>query len=151
METVDIINKFENRKDNLLQILIEVQNNNEFNYIPSEDIKIMSEQLNISESKILSIISFYSLLSTKPRGKYIIQVCSNIVCYINDSINIVTELEKELNIKMGETTKDSLFTLEYTSCIGHCNKAPAIRINNKIYNNLNSDMIKDIISKYRSS
>ena len=105
--------------------------------------------MDIKESKILSILSFYTAISNTKRGKYIIQVCSSVPCYVNGSVNVLNELKKELNIDINETTPDKLFTLEYTSCIGCCKVSPAIRIEDKVYGNLTSIKIKDIIDFYR--
>jgi NADH:ubiquinone oxidoreductase subunit E len=105
--------------------------------------------MKITESRIFSVMSFYSLFSIKPRGKFIIQVCRDIPCHINGATDIVRSLENQLLIKMGETTPDQIFTLEYTSCLGCCDKAPAIRIGNEIFGNLTESLISKMIADYR--
>jgi len=145
----EVIAKYENNKKNIIPILLEVQKNNDQNFVSKEEIKELAKEMKISESEIFSIITFYSAISEEPRGKYIIQICNTISCHINGSTNVVEIFEKLLNISMGETTSDSLFTLEYSSCLGCCDISPAIRINEETYGNLTEEKIIDIIAKYR--
>ena len=94
-------------------------------------------------------MSFYTLLSTAPRGQYIIQVCKDVPCYLNDDFNVLKTIEEELGITLGKTTKDKLFTLEQTACIGCCDQAPAMRINHDIHTNLTRDKVLAILDSYR--
>jgi NADH-quinone oxidoreductase subunit E len=149
MDVKSIIKSIGNLKENLITILLKIQSLKKEKYISHEEIKIISEEMNIPESEILSVLSFYTSLSEKKRGKYIIQVCSSVPCYVNGSVNVLEVLKKELNIDVNETTSDNMFTLEYTSCIGCCKISPAIRIDDKVYGNLDLSIIKDIIEFYR--
>jgi len=149
MQLLQVIEKHGRTPEDLLNILLEYQDTVKTNYLSEQDIKLVATELNIPENKVYSTISFYSLFSTTPRGKYIIQVCSDVPCYVNNSVNIVNELEAMLNIKMGQTTSDGLFTLEFTSCIGCCDIAPAIRIGKELYGNMNKENLQKIISEYR--
>ncbi len=151
MDIKKIIEEKGKKPENAIQILKEVQKINNYKYLSSPQIKIIADELGLSESKIVSLLSFYTLITEKYRGKYVIQICTNVSCYVNGSNNIVKEFEKELGIKMGETTSDGLFTLEYTSCIGCCNIAPAIRIGNKKFGELTPQKIQAIISKCREN
>lgn len=150
MSIEEIIEKNGRKKENLIHILTEIQDERDDHYIPEDIAKLVARELNMSESKIASTLSFYTAISNKPRGKYIIQICSNVSCYINGSINVINSFEKELGIKMGETTEDGLFTLEQSSCLGACDKSPAVRINKTIYGFLNDKKIKEIITNYRT-
>ena len=109
----------------------------------------ISRELNIPESQIYTIMTFYSLFSLTPRGKYIIQVCNDVPCHVQGAADIVEMLEDSLKITMGETTPDGLFTLEYTSCIGCCDKAPAIRIGTEVFGHLTETEISRIITRFR--
>ncbi len=149
MKIKEILEKYNNQENNIIPILTEIQAENEYHYISEEAIKEVASSLNISESKIYSVISFYTHLSCQKQGKNIIQVCASIACHINNSLNILENLKKELEITEGETTKDELFTLETCSCLGCCDKSPVIRINKKIYENLSEEKIKEIINAYR--
>lgn len=149
MQLLQIIDKHTRHPENLIHILLEYQQGKEQNFISEEDVMLIANEMSISESRIYSVISFYSLFSTKPRGKYVIQVCSDVPCHVNGSLDVVKELENKLKVKMGETTPDKVFSLEYTSCIGCCDKAPAIRIGSEMYSNLTASSIAEIITDFR--
>ena len=150
MNIRSIIDEIGNSKENLIPILLKIEEQKELKYVSPEEVKTISEIMNIPESKILSILSFYTAISHTKRGKYIIQVCSSTPCYVNGSVNVLNEIKKELNISVNETTSDNLFTLEYTSCIGCCKISPAIRIEDKVYGNLDAAKIKEVINFYRN-
>lgn len=145
----ELLEKYEKKEDLLLEILLECQVVKSDHYISKDDIKEIAAYLSIPESKICSVLSFYTFFSDKPRGKYIIQVCKDIPCYISSDINVLNIIEKELGIRVNETTPNKQFTLEYTSCLGCCEAGPVMRINDKIYTHLTADKIKAILSEYR--
>ncbi|WP_432408143.1 NAD(P)H-dependent oxidoreductase subunit E [Wukongibacter sp. M2B1] len=148
-KTIDIIKRIGNTSDKLIEVLLEVQSQSEGNYIREEDLKIISRELGISISKAFGVASFYSMLSTKKRGKYVIQICNSGPCYVKNSKKVAKIFEAILGIKMGEMTEDGLFSLEYTSCIGACDQAPAVKINEEIYGNLDKEKIYKLISSLR--
>ena len=119
-------------------------------YISEKAIKQLNKKTGIPLSKIWAVATFYSKLHTKPQGKYIIEICNSLSCYINGSINLIKFLEKELKIKSDQTTKDKKFSLHISSCIGCCNEAPAMLINDQIYTNLTKEKIESILKKCRS-
>jgi len=139
--------KFEPKKENLISILHNIQNENTYNYISEDAIREVAKYLNLTYSEILGVISFYTMFSIKPRGKYIIRVCKSAPCHVMNSENIVETIKKTLKIGIGETTKDRLFTLELSSCLGICDVAPAMMINDEIYGNLTPDIITKIIKE----
>lgn len=149
MHLKSVIQKHGKLPENLLHILLDYQNSKNDNFISEDEVKVVADELDISESRVYSIITFYSLFSTKPRGKYVIQVCNDVPCYVNNSLDIIRELEDHLKIKLGNTTSDGIFTLENTSCIGCCEMSPAIRIGEELYGNLTPEKISEIISLYR--
>ncbi|MEA2087441.1 MAG: NADH-quinone oxidoreductase subunit NuoE [Candidatus Caldatribacteriota bacterium] len=143
----EIINKYGNKRENLLQILHDIQNQNAQNYISEENIKTLSEEMRIPVSDIKGTASFYSMYSFVPRGKYIIRICESPPCHILGAQTIFDAVEKKLGIKEGETTKDGLFTLEATSCLGICGVAPAMMINDEAYGNLDEKKINEILEQ----
>ena len=143
----EIIKKHGNKRENLLQILHDVQNQNQQNYISEENIKTLSEEMKIPVSDIKGTASFYSMYSFIPRGKYIIRICESPPCHILGAQTIFNAVEKKLGIKEGETTKDNLFTLEATSCLGICGVAPAMMINDEAYGNLDEKKINEILEQ----
>jgi NADH-quinone oxidoreductase subunit E len=149
MDVREIVDRHGRSREKLLDVLMECQEKSEKSYLSPEVVFQISKEMNIPESQVVGVASFYSLLSTCERGKYIIQVCNDVPCYISGSMNIVKELENKLGIKMCETTDDGLFTLEFTSCIGCCEMAPAMQIDDKVYGNLTADKIKEILDELR--
>ncbi len=147
MTTKEIIKKHGNKKENLLQILHDIQSQNPKNYITEEDINTLSREMIISVSEIKGTASFYTMFSFTPRGKYIIRVCESPPCHILGAQTIFGAIKSKLDIKVGETTDDGLFTLEGTSCLGICGVAPAMMINDEAYGNLNEEKIDKILDK----
>ena len=83
-----------------------------------------------------------------PRGKYIIRMCKSAPCHVRGAGEIVRALEELLQIRMGETTEDKRFTLEYCPCLGICEESPAIMINERTYGNLTPDSVRSIVKMY---
>ena len=149
MHLDEIVRRKGKTPDKLIGILQEYQKSRNRNYLTKEDLKAVADQMGLPESRVYSVATFYSLLSTKPRGKHIIQICRDVPCYVNGSFDIREELETMLQISVGETTEDGAFSLEYASCLGYCELAPVIRIDQKIFGHLNSDRLGEVIAEYR--
>jgi NADH-quinone oxidoreductase subunit E len=145
----EILQKYPKKEDQLIEILLDYQSVKSNHYISKEDIIEIATYLSIPESKVCSVLFFYTFFSDKPRGKHIIQVCKDIPCYVSSNVDILKIIEKELGIRVNETTPNQQFTLEYTSCLGCCDVGPAMRINDKIFTHLTADKIKAILSEYR--
>ncbi len=149
MTVKEIVKKYGNNRENLLQILHDVQNQSIQNYISEENISLLSKEMNIPVSDIKGTASFYTMFSFIPRGKYVIRVCESPPCHLLGAQTIFKAIETKLGIKEGETTKDGLFTLEGTSCLGICGVAPAIMINEEAYGNLDEEKIGKILGQIR--
>ncbi|MCD6151045.1 MAG: NADH-quinone oxidoreductase subunit NuoE [Deltaproteobacteria bacterium] len=143
----DAIESYGKGREALLPSLESIQEL--FNYIPEEAITYLSETLSIPLVDIYGVITFYGMLTTEKQGKYVIRACKSLSCHINKSNEIISTFEKELNIKCGETTPDGKFTLESVACLGLCDKAPAMMINEKIYENLTVEKVKEVINELR--
>ncbi|RLE08457.1 NADH-quinone oxidoreductase subunit NuoE [Candidatus Aerophobetes bacterium] len=144
-----ILRKYSPQMDSLLYILHDLQDANPQNYITSEDVKAVSKYLRIPASEVESVISFYTMFSRKPRGKYVIRFCDSPTCHLLGGLKILEEVKQILGIDTGETTRDGLFTLEMTSCLGACGVAPAMMINDEIYGNLTPSKAREIIQNYK--
>lgn len=149
MDTRDIISKFKQRKDNMLNILHAVQNNNPNNYLTTEDLKLVAEYLNTTYSSVYGVVKYYSMFSLKPRGKYVIRVCKSPLCHMMDGNNLMQEIKNIIGIGLGETTDDLMFSIESSECLGHCADAPVIMINEKVYKNLDSFKIKNVFQSIK--
>jgi len=149
MKREEIFGMYDRKLENLLSILHDIQNKNPEHYITEEDLKKVADYLNITFSFVYSVASFYTMYSFEPRGKYIVRVCKSPPCHLMGASSIVQELQKALGINFGETTKDGLFTLEYSSCLGVCGVAPAMMINEEVFGNLTPQRITEIIEQKR--
>ncbi|HPB18492.1 MAG TPA: NADH-quinone oxidoreductase subunit NuoE [Candidatus Cloacimonas sp.] len=145
----EICQKYAPHKDNLIQILHEVQDQDPQHYISPEAVDTIAEYLKIPVNHIYGVLTFYTMYSTKPRGKNIIRLCESPPCYLKGSENILRKLKILLGINIGETTKDGIFTLEFTSCLGVCGNAPVMMINDDVYGDLTEEKVEDIIDKIR--
>lgn len=109
----------------------------------------ISAKTGVPVSTIYGIATFYSLFTLEPKGKYTIGVCLGTACYVKGSQLVLDEIAKELNLEVGKTTEDGLFTLDATRCIGCCGLAPAIMINDEVYGRLAPKDVGEIIEKYK--
>ncbi|AMW33729.2 NADH-quinone oxidoreductase subunit E [Fervidobacterium changbaicum] len=137
------------QQDILIYLLHKVQDYYESHYIPPEVGEMIAEELNIPPSKVYEVLTFYTMFSTKPRGKYIIRVCTSLPCHVPGGREIVEYLKKKLGVDFGETTKDGLFTLEETGCLGLCGVSPVIMINDQYYGDLTVEKVEEIIESLK--
>ncbi len=100
-------------------------------------------------SKIYGVATFYSLFTLEPNGKHTIGLCLGTACYVRGAQLVLDELAKQLNVEVGKTTSDGLFTLTATRCIGACGLAPAMMIDGEVYGRLVPSKVEGIIKKYR--
>ena len=119
-----------------------------FGYLPEVALLRIAEVLDKSYSEVAGVVSFYSFFSTVPRGKHLIRVCLGTACYVKGAERIADRLQEELGIHFGETTKDKLFSLEATRCLGTCGLAPVVMIEDKVYGGVEPDQVAGIIGKY---
>ncbi len=120
-----------------------------YSYLPEEAIIEAAQIFNVPVSKAYDVTTFYSMFSIKPRGKNVIRVCESAPCHIAGAADVVAALERELGIKMGESTADGKFALESTECVGQCQATPVITINGKVYLNVTPAKIPDILAEYK--
>lgn len=143
---LEICQKYSPEKDNLIYILHDIQDTHPQHYISEEAVQVVSDYLKVPPNHIYGVLTFYTMYSTKPRGKNIIRLCESPPCYIKGSENILRKLKVLLGVETGETTKDGLFTLELCACLGVCGNAPVMMINNDVYGDLTEDKVEEIIS-----
>ena len=119
-------------------------------YVSEESMKKLSKKLGMPIVKIYAAATFYAQIHTKPQGKNIIEICNSPSCYLNGSLDLIKFIEKKLKIKSGQTTKDKKFSLHICSCIGCCDKPPAMKINSKVYTELTQEKVEKILEKCKS-
>lgn len=146
VQVAEIASRYKGRPEMLMKVIIQVQR-----IVPAFSASVASviaREMGIPQTDVYNFITFYAMLSVKPRGKYIIRMCKSAPCHVKGAKEIVLALEDLLQIKMGETTEDNRFTLEYCPCLGICEVSPAIMINDKTYGNLTPDSVRAIVKQY---
>lgn len=144
-----ILSKFNYDENSLIRILMETQDVSDSKYISEDTAHYIAKELGLPDNQVYEVLSFYSALNKSPKGKYHIELCDSTACRVNKKCIIEEYLEESLNISVGETTEDNLFTLDLVPCFGACDVSPAMRINKKIYGDLTVSKTKDIIEELR--
>ncbi len=122
----------------------------ELGYLSDEAIGYIAQKVALSELEIRNVISYYSMLTTKPRGRYHVQVCTNISCMLRGAYEIFHHCRKQLGIGNKQTTPDGIFSLEEVECIGACSWAPAMQVNYDFHENLTPERVDEVLEQYRS-
>ncbi len=149
IELKEILHSYpEQNRSNLIPILQEIQES--YGYLPQDAMLEVANYLRLPASKIYGVATFYNQFRFEPKGKYHIQVCRGTACHVLGSVTVLEELQKELKIKAGQTTRDGLFSIEVVACIGACGLAPVININGDFHAKLTKDSVREIIDTIRS-
>ena len=140
-----ILEKYTTDKDNLIQILNEIQE--KFGYIPKIAQMEISKYLNISMAEIYGVITFYSRFTLEPKGKYAISVCLGTACFVKGSEQILNRLKDRLKIDVGQTTQDGKFSIDATRCVGACGLAPVFTVNNEVHGKATVKKLDEVLEK----
>lgn len=141
-----VINEYKGQKGRLIRVLQKGQDI--FGCLPITVQTYISNKLDIPISTVNGVVSFYSLFSQEPRGKYIVSVCLGTACYVKGAQEVLNAIKDELQVKEDETTMDGLFTVQSTRCIGACGLAPVVTVNDEVYGLVSPDDIPGIMHKY---
>ena len=137
-----ILQKRRGQKGFLLPLMLDVQSVFSDNWLPANVLDWVGTEVDVHPSYLYGLASFYSMFSLYPRGSYIIRVCESPACYLLGAETIFDVLEELLDIKENETSVDGLFTLERSACLGVCEIAPAMEINEIVYGNLTREKVE---------
>lgn len=151
MERDEILKKFTPKMENTLLILHELQERNPMNYIRKDDIQAVAKYLNTTTATIYGVVRYYTMFSTKPRGKHIIRLCISPVCRMKGSQGILKALKEHLDVQPGGTTEDGAFTLEFTQCLGQCQHSPVMMVDMDIHGELTTEKARSILGDIRES
>jgi NADH-quinone oxidoreductase subunit E len=135
------------KRSALVPMLLYAQD--EIGYVSDAVVTEIAERLDLLELDVRNVLSYYSMLRTKPAGKYNVQVCTNISCMLRGGYEILDHCKHKLGIGHKETTKDGIFSLEEVECIGACCWAPAIQINYDFHENLTPAKVDALFTMYR--
>lgn len=145
-ELKQYIDTVKNSQGILMQTLQKAQDI--FGYLPLEVQQFISDETNIPLADIYGVVTFYTQFTVEEKGKHRIGVCLGTACYVKGSQEIMDKLSEELNIKVGATTDDKMFTLEATRCLGCCGLAPVMIIDEDVYPKMEAKSVPEILKKY---
>jgi NADH-quinone oxidoreductase subunit E len=136
------------RRSALIPMLLYAQD--EVGCLSDAVISEVAARIGITELDVRDVISYYSLMHTKPHGKYHVQVCTNISCMLRGGNELLAHCKQRLGIGNKETTSDKLFSLEEVECIGACSWAPAAQVNYDFHENLTPELMDQVLQDYRA-
>jgi NADH-quinone oxidoreductase subunit E len=123
---------------------------NHYGYLSDEALEEGTHLLGMTSLELEELATFYDFIYREPVGRYVIHICDGVVCWMNGYESVVDHLCTKLDIQVGETTKDGLFTILPTACIGYCDLSPAMLINGRPYGPLTPEKMDDILNRLRS-
>jgi len=144
----DMITHYPTKRSVLVPTLLYAQD--EVGFLSDDVIGEIAARLGLTELDVRNVISYYSMLTTKPRGKFNVQVCTNIACMLRGGEELLEHCEKKLGIGHKQTTADGMFTLEEVECIGACSWAPAVQVNYDFHENLTAQKLDGILDEYKT-
>jgi len=147
MNIQQIVDKRGNSRENLIQILHDVQEASGSHSLPRAALEELAKMMGITVADIIGTATFYSMFSLEPRGRHIIRLCESPPCYVMGEEDILAAIQAKLGIGFGGTTADGCFTLEPSSCLGACGVAPVMMVDEEIYGNLTQAKVGEILDR----
>lgn len=143
----EMLSRYPRKEAAILPVLHLTQQ--EFGFISSKEEKLVADILGIKPIEVREVVSFYTMLLRQPVGKYHIQVCTNLSCFLMGAEKLIDYLKEKLGIEPGQTTQDEKFTLTTVECLGACELAPSMMINFDYHGNLDKKKIDEILDKLK--
>jgi NADH-quinone oxidoreductase E subunit len=122
----------------------------EYGVLTGETMNIIAQRLGVPAADVLSTATFYTMYPKEKRGRYHLQVCTNVACSLLGAEHVVRLLERKIGVERGQTTKDGAFTLSEVECLGSCGSAPAMMVNGTYFENLDEAAVDAILQRCRS-
>ena len=144
-----LADQFGRERGALMPMLQAVQRKN--GYVSDLAMQEIADILEIHPVEVYGVVSFYSFLSTKPKGRFIIRMCRTMSCDMAGKDAVARQLESDLGVCFGETTRDGMFTLEWTNCLGMCDQGPALLVNDEFYTAVTADQVAGILDECRKT
>ena len=143
----EMLTHYPTKRSALVPTLLYAQD--ELGFLTDEVIAELAQRLDLTELEVRNVISYYSMLTTKPRGRYNVQICTNIACMLRGGQEILEHCERKLGVGHKGTTADGIFSLEEVECIGACSWAPAAQVNYDFHENLTTEKIETVLEEYK--
>ncbi|MFQ6617829.1 MAG: NAD(P)H-dependent oxidoreductase subunit E [Fidelibacterota bacterium] len=142
----EIIERHGSHQSSIVAILQDIQH--EYSHLPREILFDLSRSMNMPISQIYSLATFYKTFSLKPRGKHQVSVCMGTACHVKGGQRVLEKVERDLNVKTGETSSDMRFSLEAVRCLGCCGLAPVVTVGDDLYSKVSLTKVSRILKKY---
>ncbi len=146
-EIQELAKKYEYKRDGMMPILEAIQE--KYRHVSDFAMQEIARSLHVFPAEVYGVVTFYSYLSTEPKGRFVVRLCRTLSCDMAGKKEVARQLENELGISFGETTRDRLFTLEYCNCLGMCDQGPALLVNDDVYAKVHPEMVSEVVEKYR--
>jgi NADH-quinone oxidoreductase subunit E len=143
-----IFSKYPDRRSGVMDLLYLAQE--EFGWLPEVAIREVAELCDVDPTQVYSLAGFYTMYSEKPKGKYWLQVCTDLPCALRGADQFYRDLCEYLGVEGGGTTEDGLFTVEQVMCLAACDKAPLMQCNFHFHENLDLEKAKALIEQLRA-
>ncbi len=143
-----LLTRYPNKMAACLPVLYLAQE--QFGHLSREAQDLVAETLDLSPTHVHGVATFYTMYNKEKVGIYHIQICTNISCLLCNSYDVLQRVEKKLGIYAGQTTLDGYFTLSEVECLASCNSAPAVQVNDEIYNLVSPDKVEELIDRLRA-
>ena len=142
----EIIARYKDKPGSLIPVLQQAQD--VCGYLPHAVQRYIAQGMNMSPSVVFGVATFYSFFTLVPRGKHVIRVCLGTACYVKRSEEILEKIKGELDLEVGEITRDKKYSLEAVRCLGACGLAPVVVVGQDTYGDVAATKVMDIIKKY---
>lgn len=142
-----IIERYGGKDSSILPILQDIQAKEK--YLPKESLEYLSQKSQIPLVNIYRIATFYNALSLKPRGRHKIDVCLGTACHVRGGKKIMEKLERDLGVRVGDTTEDQRFTLESVRCLGCCSLGPVMVVDEKVFGRLEQEKLPRLLKEFK--
>jgi NADH:ubiquinone oxidoreductase subunit E len=142
-----ILNRYDGLPADLIPVLQDIQDN--YNYLPKDEIKVVAERLNLPLTQIYSVATFFKMFSLIPKGKHVCRVCLGTTCHLKGGQRLAESVSHRLGVDIGYTTKDMNFTLETVGCLGSCAQAPVMMVDDTYFARVTVDKVPKIIKQYQ--
>jgi len=146
-KVASIIKKYGSDSSQMVSILQDIQA--EYNYLPRTALDKLSKKLDIPQSHVYSMATFFRAFSLKERGKHIVNVCQGTACHVRGADLILESLERQLGVERGQTTADRCFTLETVNCMGCCATGPVVKIDEEFFGHMTNDKVEPMLNKFK--
>lgn len=148
MENAAVITRHPRERSSLIPILQDLQDKH--GYLSRDGIHEVADYLGLPESKIYGVATFYNQFTLNPPGKFKVQICRGTACHVKGSMNLLEQIQLELSLLPGQTSKDGLFSLETVACLGACSIAPVITINGEFHGRLDKEKLRKVLAETRA-